>query len=812
MAKTRDTYELNLDVQQAVTALRTISTGVKGVIGLFAIDKIRDFSRAIINSSSELQNYTNRLRLVTNGTADLERVTDLLRKTAVANRTSFADTVDLFTKLRVSTEALGISEERVAIVTTKLSQALQVAGADGNTASSVIRQFGQAMASGEVRGDEFRSIVEGLGPALAIMARESGLNVGELRKMSREGKLTADVLFNMLENSKSLTAAFESMKPTIGQLEIAFKDAFTLFLDQIGKASRLTWAYEKILKELTVTLNQYAGQTTIKDIGIEEILDRVKLKSGDAKIAVDDAITEIEGRLARTFDIDITDILFRPGKFKDQVSGALQAERDQLKALLQDLNNIKEARDADAEAAKKEETEIRKQTAAIQELLKPYQASLKTAEGFDKLKTGTNLQKLQKERAEYLKIANDLENALKTLKEAGFEIGKDDTRLGVFTTISEQLDTARAKIKDLNREINEADGIVTYKEYWDDLINTSKANVEQSNNIRQALIDIEKQYQSGAISLELFTEAQKLLNKELDKEDAALSRAISKVSQYISDLDYSTREARLGFNELNMTPLERQIERINLKLERDLQQTIAEIERGRGGGNDAEIDKQIERAQEAFMKAKREQNELARQTYDFQRSFQYGWSKAFERYAEDATNAAQKAQRLFEKATQGMEDAIVKFVKTGKFEWADFVNMMAEELLRSNIREIMAGIFSSRSGGGSSLLPTSSGGVQGIGTGILDIVLGGVKSVFGGFFANGGMLGAGKFGIAGENGPELIRGPASVTPLMAGGTTSVTYNINAVDASSFKQLVARDPRFIYAVTEQGRKSVPSTRR
>ena len=39
---------------------------------------------------------------------------------------------------------------------------------------------------------------------------------------------------------------------------------------------------------------------------------------------------------------------------------------------------------------------------------------------------------------------------------------------------------------------------------------------------------------------------------------------------------------------------------------------------------------------------------------------------------------------------------------------------------------------------------------------------------------------------------------------MAGGT-NVTYNINAVDAASFQALVARDPGFIFAVSEQGRR-------
>jgi hypothetical protein len=46
---------------------------------------------------------------------------------------------------------------------------------------------------------------------------------------------------------------------------------------------------------------------------------------------------------------------------------------------------------------------------------------------------------------------------------------------------------------------------------------------------------------------------------------------------------------------------------------------------------------------------------------------------------------------------------------------------------------------------------------------------------------------------------------------MTGGST-VIYNINAVDAPSFQQLVARDPKFIHAVAEKGRQNLTGTRR
>jgi lambda family phage tail tape measure protein len=310
--------------------------------------------------------------------------------------------------------------------------------------------------------------------------------------------------------------------------------------------------------------------------------------------------------------------------------------------------------------------------------------------------------------------------------------------------------------------------------------------------------------------------------------------------------------------------------------------------------------------------------------YESSRTFAAGWQRAFQDYADAAGDAAATAGRLFRTFTDGLEDAIVDFVKTGEFNFKLFVSNMLEELLRSQIRETIAGLgkalglgnlfggtasigssasnpmyvvladggtglgsaiasangglfdtikglfggggsTSGGGGGGSNILGSigkavgsifsggskssdkgSSGGglISGIGKtigsiasgiggavsgvakavgsifssgpgsskmgggGILETIGGGIKSLFSGFFANGGMIPQGRFGIAGEAGPELIGGPASVTPI----GTNVTYNINAVDASSFASLLARDPSLIFSLSEAGRRNLPNSRR
>ena len=188
------------------------------------------------------------------------------------------------------------------------------------------------------------------------------------------------------------------------------------------------------------------------------------------------------------------------------------------------------------------------------------------------------------------------------------------------------------------------------------------------------------------------------------------------------------------------------------------------------------------------------QQAIAKQTRETQRDFSTGWKDAMSEYVENATNGAQQARRIFEQATQGMEDAIISFVKTGKFNFKDLINDLLTTLLRSRIQELFARIF-----GGAGARSNSPG---------LFDVLGSVASSIGkfvGFKGDGGMIGKGEYGIAGERGPELITGPANVTPLMG---NQVTYNINAVDAASFQELLARDPQFLFAVSETGRQSLP----
>ena len=198
--------------------------------------------------------------------------------------------------------------------------------------------------------------------------------------------------------------------------------------------------------------------------------------------------------------------------------------------------------------------------------------------------------------------------------------------------------------------------------------------------------------------------------------------------------------------------------------------------------------------------------QATRKSHEESQSWTTGWKQAMNEYVQNVSNGAQRAKNLFATATKGMEDLIINFAKTGKFEWQGFLNSIVEQLLRSEIQSLIAKTFSGLSGASStkSSSPAKSSGSS---------ILGNLFSGFAGFFAEGGKIPAGQWGIAGEAGAEIIQGPAAVTPVgdlpsSSNNTYNINYSISAVDARSFQQLVAQDPEFIYAVTLKGQTMMP----
>jgi len=196
--------------------------------------------------------------------------------------------------------------------------------------------------------------------------------------------------------------------------------------------------------------------------------------------------------------------------------------------------------------------------------------------------------------------------------------------------------------------------------------------------------------------------------------------------------------------------------------------------------------------------------DLETKVLDAQREAYKNWQGAlkeqFEELAKSVT-PAQLAVDTFGRVIDTIDSAITDFVQKGKFSFKDFASSILKDMAMIIARALVMRAILAVVG---AISPTAGAA--------LGNILGGAR-------ANGGPVTPGKAYIVGEEGMELFlpKTAGNIIPnnqlAMAGGggTTQVTYNINAVDASSFRSMIARDPQFIYNVTEVGRRSSPSRR-
>tara|TARA_R110000764_G_scaffold51692_4_gene112949 strand:+ start:1285 stop:3117 length:1833 start_codon:yes stop_codon:yes gene_type:complete len=174
-------------------------------------------------------------------------------------------------------------------------------------------------------------------------------------------------------------------------------------------------------------------------------------------------------------------------------------------------------------------------------------------------------------------------------------------------------------------------------------------------------------------------------------------------------------------------------------------------------------------------------------------------SQQFGGYADGALEVL----KTFEQSTLKLSDDLATALMSGQSTGEAFktyfkslvTDMIAQALRLAIIQPLLSSIFGAQFGAG--------GKISGFEGGMFNI----------GGKANGGSVMKNRPYIVGERGPELFTPGSSgqITPnnaLGGGSTQPVTYNINAVDARSFKQLVASDPEFIYNITRVGQRRLP----
>jgi lambda family phage tail tape measure protein len=215
----------------------------------------------------------------------------------------------------------------------------------------------------------------------------------------------------------------------------------------------------------------------------------------------------------------------------------------------------------------------------------------------------------------------------------------------------------------------------------------------------------------------------------------------------------------------------------------------------------------------AWAEAEKARAREAYQIGESQRSFEFGWKKAFATYTDNATNAALMGEQAFVSVTQNMETALENFVQTGKLSFSDLARSIISDLIKIQLRAQATAIF--KSSGLGDLLGGFFGG-------------GGSSPAFGstafwGGRAEGGDVSSSNSYMVGERGPELFVPKTSGTVIpnnklgSMSGQPQVVYNgpyiqnMSAIDTQSATQFLAQNKQAVWSANQSAQRSLPQSR-
>lgn len=177
-------------------------------IGIEAAGRaMKDMAISAVQTTDQLTQIRARINLINDGSQSTAEIMDKIYSAANRSRGSYLDMADSVAKLNMLAKDAFSSNDEAIYFVEQLNKQFKISGASVEETTSAMYQLTQAMAAGKLQGDEFHSIMENAPMLAQSIASEMGLTVGQLKEMSSQGLITADIIKEALFNSAEETNA-----------------------------------------------------------------------------------------------------------------------------------------------------------------------------------------------------------------------------------------------------------------------------------------------------------------------------------------------------------------------------------------------------------------------------------------------------------------------------------------------------------------------------------------------------------------------------------------------------------------------------
>lgn len=197
-----------IEIPSIMNAAKSGAAFGAAAIGIEAAGRaMKDMAVSAVQTTDKLTQIRARINLINDGSQSTAEIMDKIYSAANRSRGSYLDMADSVAKLNMLAKDAFSSNDEAIYFVEQLNKQFKISGASVEETTSAMYQLTQAMAAGKLQGDEFHSIMENAPMLAQSIASEMGLTVGQLKEMSSQGLITADIIKEALFNSAEETNA-----------------------------------------------------------------------------------------------------------------------------------------------------------------------------------------------------------------------------------------------------------------------------------------------------------------------------------------------------------------------------------------------------------------------------------------------------------------------------------------------------------------------------------------------------------------------------------------------------------------------------
>lgn len=257
-----------VEIPGLMNAAKSGAAFAGAAIGIEAAGRaLKDMAVSAVKTTDQLTQLRARIDLINDGSQSTAEIMDKVFSAANRSRGSFLDMADSVAKLNLLAKDAFTSNDEAIYFVEQLNKQFKIAGAGVQETTSAMYQLTQAMAAGKLQGDEFRSIMENAPMLAQSIAQEMGLSVGQLKEMSSQGLITADIIKNALFNSAEETnAKFAEIPMTFQDIGTKLQNdliaAFQPVMEELGNMTSSD-AFMSVLNELAFSFKVVAAAAQV---------------------------------------------------------------------------------------------------------------------------------------------------------------------------------------------------------------------------------------------------------------------------------------------------------------------------------------------------------------------------------------------------------------------------------------------------------------------------------------------------------------------------------------------------------------------